>query len=231
MTTATGSEAGPALAEVASSVGLRLDRSFDPASLSGLTGPFITVDIAGPDGGLGPCLVVRDSLDDGGEQLLQSLLFVVAGDRPADDGAPAATGVELAARFSGPFEVEALTDGQQVQAMVITAIERRQAATGARAASEAGSSQPLNVEAATASGFDKLSNVGLDVSVELGRAKVTLAEVLALDVGSVVELDRAAGAPVDVRVNGTLLAQGEVVLVDDEYAVRITAIIDPRANS
>ncbi|MDH4077484.1 MAG: FliM/FliN family flagellar motor switch protein, partial [Acidimicrobiia bacterium] len=55
---------------------------------------------------------------------------------------------------------------------------------------------------------------------------VTLADVLEYDVGSVVELDRAAGAPVDVRVNGTLLAHGEVVLIDDEYAVRITAIID-----
>ncbi|MEM7326707.1 MAG: flagellar motor switch protein FliN [Actinomycetota bacterium] len=76
-------------------------------------------------------------------------------------------------------------------------------------------------------GLDKLVNVALEVSVELGRTRVTLSEVLEYDVGSVVELDRAAGAPVDVRVNDTLLAQGEVVLIDDEYAVRITAIFDP----
>ena len=76
-------------------------------------------------------------------------------------------------------------------------------------------------------GLDKLVNVALEVSVELGRTRVTLSEVLDYDVGSVVELDRAAGAPVDVRVNDTLLAQGEVVLIDDEYAVRITAIFDP----
>jgi flagellar motor switch protein FliN len=78
-----------------------------------------------------------------------------------------------------------------------------------------------------AGGFDKLINVALEVSVELGRTRVTLSEVLEFDVGSVVELDRAAGSPVDVRVNGTLLAQGEVVLIDDEYAVRITSIVEP----
>jgi len=53
---------------------------------------------------------------------------------------------------------------------------------------------------------------------------------MAYDVGSVVELDRAAGSPVDVRVNGTLLAQGEVVLIDDEYAVRITAVVEPGSS-
>jgi len=75
-----------------------------------------------------------------------------------------------------------------------------------------------------------LVNVSLEVSVEIGRTRVTLADVLAFDVGSTIELDRAAGAPVDIRVNDTLLAQGEVVLVDDEYAVRITSIIDPNTH-
>jgi flagellar motor switch protein FliN len=56
---------------------------------------------------------------------------------------------------------------------------------------------------------------------------MTVAEVLELSVGSVVELDRAARAPVDIRVNGTLLAKGEVVVIDDEYAVRVTQILDP----
>jgi flagellar motor switch protein FliN/FliY len=123
----------------------------------------------------------------------------------------------------------ALSDGREVQAVVVSALERRLDGGGAGlgGAAPAGRAEPA---AGLTGGFDKLSNVGLDVSVELGRARVTLADVLAFDVGSVVELDRAAGAPVDVRVNGTLLAQGEVVLVDDEYAVRITAIIDPRAE-
>ncbi len=71
-----------------------------------------------------------------------------------------------------------------------------------------------------------LSDVMLNVTVDLGRQSLSLSQVLALSVGSVVELDRAAGAPVDVRVNGILFGRGEVVVVDDEYAVRIVEIIE-----
>ena len=220
-------EVRSALAEVASAAGLAIDQSFQISALAGLAGPFITMDILGAGGSAGRCLAVRDAMSAGSEELLQSMLFVMAGDTPATDGAPAATGAELLGRFTGPVDVEALTDGQMIQAVVITAVERRQPPSqrpGPAPSAEAG--RPAGL----AGGLDKLSNVGLDVSVELGRTRVTLAEVLAFDVGSVVELDRPAGSPVDVWVNGTLLAQGEVVLVDDEYAVRITAIVDPRAE-
>ncbi len=76
-------------------------------------------------------------------------------------------------------------------------------------------------------GLAMLRDVELEVSVELGRTQMTLAEVLGLHIGSVVELDRPAGAPVDVRVNGTLLARGEVVVIEGEYAVRISEVIEP----
>lgn len=89
---------------------------------------------------------------------------------------------------------------------------------------------PGSVTASFAGPLDKLVNVELGVSVELGRTQVTLSEVLEYDVGSIIELDRAAGTPVDIRVNGMLLAQGEVVLIDDEYAVRITNIVDAQAE-
>lgn len=89
---------------------------------------------------------------------------------------------------------------------------------------------PFALGAGNHPGLQLLRDVRLDVSVELGRAELTVSEVLELGVGSVVELDRAARAPVDVRVNGTLLARGEVVVVDDEYAVRITEIVDPAAG-
>ncbi len=75
--------------------------------------------------------------------------------------------------------------------------------------------------------FGLLQDVVLEVSVELGRSTMPLARLMNLGVGSIVELDRAAGAPVDVRVNGTLFAHGEVVVVDDEYAVRIIEILAP----
>lgn len=71
-----------------------------------------------------------------------------------------------------------------------------------------------------------LSDVMLNVTVELGRQSLTLSQVLSLSIGAVVELDRAAGAPVDVRVNGILFGRGEVVVVDDEYAVRVIEILE-----
>lgn len=71
-----------------------------------------------------------------------------------------------------------------------------------------------------------LGDVKLDVAVELGRQSVTLAHMLGLSVGAVIELDRAAGAPVDIRINGLLYGHGEVVVVDDQYAVRIIEILE-----
>ena len=74
--------------------------------------------------------------------------------------------------------------------------------------------------------LDLLADVDLQVSVELGRVRLKVRELLRLGEGSVVELDRAAGAPVDVLVNGSLIARGEVVVVDDELGVRITELLD-----
>ncbi len=70
-----------------------------------------------------------------------------------------------------------------------------------------------------------LRNVELELSVELGRARMPVRSLLALTSGDVIELDRHANAPVDVLVNGTLVAKGEVVVVDDEFGVRILEII------
>lgn len=72
--------------------------------------------------------------------------------------------------------------------------------------------------------LETLSNVELAVTVELGRTRLFMKDLLGLHPGSVVELDRHVGSPVDVFVNSTLLAHGEVVVVDDELGVRITAI-------
>jgi flagellar motor switch protein FliN/FliY len=82
--------------------------------------------------------------------------------------------------------------------------------------------------AATAgSGIDLLLDVSLQVSVELGRTRMTIAEVLALHAGSVIELDKIAGEPVDILVNGTRIARGEVVVVDDKFGVRVTEVVSP----
>jgi flagellar motor switch protein FliN len=70
-----------------------------------------------------------------------------------------------------------------------------------------------------------LSEVGLTVTVELGRTQLRLRDVLDLGEGSVVELDRAARAPAHILVNGTLIARGDVVVIDDELGVRVSEIV------
>lgn len=73
--------------------------------------------------------------------------------------------------------------------------------------------------------LDLLADVEMGVTAELGRTRMTVRELLSLTPGSVVELDRTAGSPVDVLVNGTLVARGEVVVIDEEFGVRISEII------
>lgn len=72
-----------------------------------------------------------------------------------------------------------------------------------------------------------LLNVPLNVTVELGSVSLPVAEILKLGTGSVVELDRAANAPVDLLVNDRKIARGEIVAVDDRFALRITEIASP----
>ena len=74
-------------------------------------------------------------------------------------------------------------------------------------------------------GIELLMDVALEVSVELGRSHMSIGEILALRTGSVIELDKLAGEPVDVSVNGTLIARGEVVVVDEKFGVRITEVV------
>ena len=71
-----------------------------------------------------------------------------------------------------------------------------------------------------------LADVQVELAVELGRVKLPLRELLALGPGAVLELDRAADAPVDVLVNGCLVARGEVVVIDGDFGVRVTAVME-----
>lgn len=72
-----------------------------------------------------------------------------------------------------------------------------------------------------------LADVAMNVTVEVGRGSLQVRELLALVQGSIVELDRVVGAPVDVLVNGTLVAHGDIVLVGDDLGVRLTEIVEP----
>lgn len=75
-----------------------------------------------------------------------------------------------------------------------------------------------------------LQDVEMDVTVELGRTSMPIRELLSLQPGMVVEIDRQAGAPIDVLVNGRLIACGEVVVIDEEFGIRITEIVDAGAR-
>lgn len=227
MTTLTDTEVRSALEAVASAAGLQLGQPVDASAVAATPGPFITREVAGPGGSPSLVVAVRDAMSEGTEDLCLALVQAVTDGLDGAEGAPVASGSDLIARFATPFDAVALSDRDVVHAIVLTGQDRRGGASGAAGLGGAPAGALDHLDAAQAvAGFDKLVNVALEVSVELGRTRVTLADVLEYDVGSVVELDRAAGAPVDIRVNGTLLAHGEVVLIDDEYAVRITAIVD-----
>ena len=80
-------------------------------------------------------------------------------------------------------------------------------------------------------GIDPLLDVTVTVAVELGRRKLPLADVAKLGPGAVVELHRSIAEPVDLVAQGVPIARGEVVVIDDRFAIRITEIIDPKRRS
>lgn len=75
--------------------------------------------------------------------------------------------------------------------------------------------------------LEMIMDIPVKLTVELGRTRITIKQLLELAQGSVIELDGLAGEPMDILINGYLIAQGEVVVVDDKYGIRITEIITP----
>ncbi|AYZ66799.1 flagellar motor switch protein FliN [Burkholderia multivorans] len=96
-------------------------------------------------------------------------------------------------------------------------------------ATGAGVFQPLSKAASTSThnDIDMILDIPVKMTVELGRTKIAIRNLLQLAQGSVVELDGLAGEPMDVLVNGCLIAQGEVVVVNDKFGIRLTDIITP----
>ncbi len=103
-------------------------------------------------------------------------------------------------------------------------------ATAPAEAARPASFQELKAETPLGPVEEKLElvmDIPVTLSVELGRTKIQIRELLQLAQGSVVDLDRLAGEPMDVLVNGFLIARGEVVLVNDKFGIRLTDIISP----
>jgi flagellar motor switch protein FliN/FliY len=78
--------------------------------------------------------------------------------------------------------------------------------------------------------LSRLSDIPMELSVEIGRTHMTVGETLDLSVGSVVTLERLAGEAADLLVNGSAIARGEVVVIDDQYGLRITEILDGQSD-
>ncbi len=90
--------------------------------------------------------------------------------------------------------------------------------------------KPLNEDLETCSGdvkLDVILDIPVTIAMEIGRTKLSIRNLLQLNQGSVVELDRLAGEPMDVLVNGTLVAHGEVVVVNEKFGIRLTDVISP----
>ena len=140
-------------------------------------------------------------------------------------------GAESAAPESAPSPPPSLEadDTEQIGGMDLPEVPSPRATPAAEAAVAAAIPTPPGAADGSRS-LSLLRNVEMNVTAELGRARMTVADLLSLTPGSVVELDRIAGSPIDLLVNGTLFARGEVVVIDEEFGVRITEIVDRAEN-
>lgn len=90
--------------------------------------------------------------------------------------------------------------------------------------------QALNGNASSSNGdvnLDVILDIPVTIAMEIGRTRISIRNLLQLNQGSVIELDRLAGEPMDVLVNGTLVAHGEVVVVNEKFGIRLTDVISP----
>lgn len=200
-------------------LGARLDGAA-PGQLYLLTGAdaaaALSADAGTGDDGLEPVLadVVATLKMQVGDVRPEDVRALGAGDGPVLDESTVAVGIFAGDRLTAAIVFTGSASGATVPA----------AAPAATAFAPLAPADPARVDARR---MNLLRDVMMGVSVELGRTRMTVRELLALAPGMIVQLDKAAGAPVDLLVNGTLMARGEVVVIDEEFAVRISEIVSP----
>jgi flagellar motor switch protein FliN/FliY len=171
-------------------------------------------------------LLVRAELADALAGAAGGGLDVADAVQPALDAAAAAlgasagagrtvVGAELAETLAAATVAVPLQAGGETAAVLFVVAG---AGTVAERPGQAAGSAPVR-------GVELLHGVAMEVTVELGRTRLSVRELLALSPGDVLELDRAAGSPADLLVNGRLIARGEVVVVDEDFALRVTEIV------
>ncbi|GAA1794782.1 flagellar motor switch protein FliN [Planosporangium flavigriseum] len=241
--TATSQDLGRALAAAQAAVALLPASSplspgeptQDPTEIT-LAGQVIRARFAGAAQGEILVMVAQDLVDALSETPLGSL-DVTQAVRPAIEAAAGTLGPVVVdpGNVTDPADALAslvaeggvlvpLTDGTDVRGVV--GLQVKVDATGA-ATPPAPSVTSAPDKPAPRTGLDLLHDVEMEVTAELGRTRMSVRELLALTPGNVVELDRAAGAPADLLVNGRLIARGEVVVIDENFGIRVTEIISP----
>ena len=133
--------------------------------------------------------------------------------------------------MSEPQEGQENQDQEAMADAWAAALEEQAGAEAAGQAVEPASLDELG-DASPAQGdeeanLDLILDIPVTISMEIGRTRISIRNLLQLNQGSVVELDRLAGEPMDVLVNGTLVAHGEVVVVNEKFGIRLTDVISP----
>jgi len=212
--------------------GARVDLDGVPGRIAVLVGQDLVDALASsPLGGLDLAAACQPALDAAARQ-------IGAHARAAETLDLAADGFDVTAALGGDFTTVPLI-GIGIDAAVLVATS---ALAGARAPLTAEAEQePAAANAPqphepfvpaflpAPRGLELLHGVDMEVTVELGRTRMTVRDLLALSPGAVLELDRAAGSPADLLVNGRLIARGEVVVVDEDFGLRVTEILDAAA--
>lgn len=212
---------------------------------AGVAAAFAGAALARLDGVAGGAAVVLV-----GPELVRALavsplgeLDLAAAVQPALDAAAAALGTTarlarvvdvglVEDELGGPFTAVLLTaSGTTSAALLVTDVSLPQLATPTPLTAEADAEHAANSVVPHLRGIEMLHGVMMDVTVELGRTRMTVRELLALTPGTVLELDRAAGSPADLLVNGRRIACGEVVVVDEDFGLRVTEIVNDSAAS
>ena len=122
---------------------------------------------------------------------------------------------------------------QEIEAKMLEDMDAGGDDAGADASPDISALQFDNLQSSGLSGaaegrIDLIMDIVLPVSIELGRTKMFVKDVLELERGSIIELDKMAGEPVDLYINNKKMAEGEVVVVDKHFGIRITNLIDPK---
>lgn len=163
-----------------------------------------------PLGELDPTLALQPAIDAAAE--------VLGGRAEPGEAFEPALGLETLAT-KGVYVAVPLLAGGAAHALVAVALPpTKPAATTGSVVTDVSGFRPHQ-------GIDLLRDVAMEVTVELGRTRMTVRELLSLAPGAIIELDRVAGSPADVLVNGTLIARGEVVVVEEDFGIRVTEIV------